>query len=97
VLAGGIGNARAFRCPADGKGYFENEGSSYEYSTRLAGRKVLTGRGNRPQNTTTIPVFYDYEDFHGGIGTPGSRNFIYADGHVGSSHGVPPPSEDNSP
>ncbi len=62
-----------FRCPSDNKGYFQREGSSYEYNVSLGGR--MAGSGRRASNTW---VFYDYEDFHG----PGVRNFVYLDGHA---------------
>jgi len=96
VLKKEAGNPRVFRCPADTKPYFESEGSSYEYATRLGGKRVPGGRFSQILGSTRIPVFYDYEDVHGGTGDAGSRNFVYVDGHVGSSHGAPP-SEDNSP
>ena len=81
----------------DEKGYFEREGSSYEYNTRLAGKRVLKGRFAEILGTTRIPVFYDYEEFHGPRGTPASRNFVYLDGHVGASQGLELEEEEEEP
>ena len=85
VLERDAGNPKVFRCPADTHGYYESEGSSYEYNTRLGGQRVLQGRFVDILGTTRIPVFYDYEDVHAAKGKPTSRNFVYLDGHVGSS------------
>lgn len=82
VLAENAPNSRVFKCPSDKAGYFEREGSSYEYNTRLGGQQVLDGRFVDILGETRIPVFFDYEDFHGAGGTPGARNYIYVDGHV---------------
>ena len=74
-------NAAIFHCPSDSD-YFAAEGTSYEYSTRnvgLAPEDLITK--NRRLDLTW--VLYDYECFHGIPGTPGCRNFLYADGHVG--------------
>ena len=97
VLKTQIGNPLAFRCPADTKSYFESEGSSYEYATRVQGKSVLQGRFTQILGTTRIAVFYDYDDVHGSPGAVGSRNFVYVDGHVGSSHGPPLSETDNTP
>ncbi|HUW55353.1 MAG TPA: prepilin-type N-terminal cleavage/methylation domain-containing protein [Planctomycetota bacterium] len=85
VLEKDAGNPKVFKCPADAKGYYDSEGSSYEYNTRLGGERVLRGRFAEILGTTRIPVFYDYEDVHAPKGKPTSRNFVYLDGHVGSS------------
>ena len=88
VLAQEAGNPRVFRCPSDGKGYFQKEGSSFEYNTSLGGRKGVGGRGGDLMGPTRIPSFYDYEEFHGSKGGPASRNFLYLDGHVGASQAL---------
>jgi prepilin-type processing-associated H-X9-DG protein len=84
VLAPEIDNAtNVFKCPSDDKGYFQNEGSSYEYNSMLSGRKlekVFLAKRIGPANT---PVMYDYETFHGKAGTPGAMNYLFLDGHVG--------------
>jgi prepilin-type N-terminal cleavage/methylation domain-containing protein/prepilin-type processing-associated H-X9-DG protein len=61
--------------------YFEKEGLSYEYMTRLAGKtrpEVLDG----PFASTNIIVVYDFRPFHGSPGDDGAMNFTYLDGHV---------------
>ena len=83
VLEKNAGNPKVFECPSDGKGYFDAEGSSYEYNTRLGGRRVLKGRFMEIMGDTRMHAFYDYEEFHGDKGQPGARNFVYLDGHVG--------------
>jgi len=78
-------NPKVFRCPMDTDGYFEREGASYQYFPRLAGQRVLAGRFAQALGSTRTPVFFDYEEFHGPQGTVGSRNFVFVDGHVGTS------------
>jgi prepilin-type N-terminal cleavage/methylation domain-containing protein/prepilin-type processing-associated H-X9-DG protein len=98
VLKTQIGNPQAFRCRADTKPYFDSEGSSYEYTTMLQGQGAVTSTGRKGMfDATHTAVFYDYEDVHGGAGEAASRNFVYVDGHVGSSHGPPPDETDNTP
>jgi prepilin-type N-terminal cleavage/methylation domain-containing protein len=62
-----------FRCSKDNLGYFEREGSSYEWSYFLNGRPAET-RSDRV-------LMYDYLNFHAG-GTNGTRCWLYGDGHV---------------
>jgi len=85
-------DSRIFKCPADqgikypdqGKSYFETEGSSYEYNASLGGRPVAASwLARRGENEINIQVMYDYEPFHGPAGRPGSKSYLYADGHVG--------------
>ena len=68
-------------------GYFETEGTSYEYpGDRLGGKtrpQVLSDRRSGDQRSSTdIWIVYDYEAVHGPKGQDGSRNFLYLDGHV---------------
>ena len=77
VLLSYAGSANVFKCPVDirpessyeggtlDKTFFEAEGSSYEYSSRLGGRK-LTGSFGRhhKRSSAEIIVMYDYECFH---------------------------------
>jgi prepilin-type N-terminal cleavage/methylation domain-containing protein/prepilin-type processing-associated H-X9-DG protein len=74
-------NAALFHCSSDSD-YFATEGTSYEYSTRNVG---LTPEDliNKRRRLDLTWVMYDYDCFHGIAGTPGCRNFLYADGHVG--------------
>ncbi|MDD5598474.1 MAG: type II secretion system protein [Victivallaceae bacterium] len=47
------------------KTFFEAEGSSYEYSTRLAGRKLKGTFGrHHTRSSAEIIVMFDYECFH---------------------------------
>lgn len=71
---------KVFKCPADDKGYFEAQGSSYEYNMHLDGRTVKQVIERFLQNDT--PVMLDYEPFHGKAGVLGARNYLYIDGRV---------------
>lgn len=76
-----------FRCPKDKIGYFEKEGSSYEFNVQYNGapihdpRSVNAFRPRANSRTSDIFLMYDYEGFHSG-GTNGSSIWLYADGHV---------------
>ena len=73
-------NAAVFRCPLDDK-YFAREGLSYEYdATRLAGKTRAELTETKP--SSSIWVAYDFDAFHGDRRSPGSRNYLYLDGHV---------------
>ena len=69
---------RVFQCPNDIV-YFPVEGISYEYpAPKLAGKRLeqlTAGKG-----TSVTWLLYDYGPFHPGV--EGSRNFLYADGHI---------------
>jgi len=70
-----------WRCPSDAK-YHPMYGFSYEYRTfRLAGKKRSEVAKERKLSETT--VMYDMDNFHGSEGSTGSRNRLFADGHVG--------------
>jgi len=87
VLRRDLENTNALLCPAEpnavGERYFDTEGSSYEYNTRLGGRTVEQTFLSKRFGTTNVFVMFDYESFHGDDGRPGSRNYLFADGHVG--------------
>ena len=73
-------NQDVFACPSDHE-FFVREGTSYEYPTmRLAGRttKELT----QTRKLSEIVVLFDFEPFHGPATDVGSRNQLFADGHV---------------
>lgn len=76
VLASYLGSGQVFKCLSDNQGYFQSEGSSYEYNVGLGGRKVDSGR--RAARSSTTWVLYDYQDFHG----YGVRDFVFLDGHA---------------
>jgi len=78
VLAPYAKSPGVFRCLSDREGYYEREGSSYEYNVSLGGRKRDRGRNMARMGASRIWVFYDYRDFHG----QGIRNFVYLDGHA---------------
>ena len=77
VLLSYAGSANIFKCPMDilpesaydggtlNKTFFEEEGSSYEYSSRLSGRKLKGTFGkHRKRSSAEIIVMFDYERFH---------------------------------
>ena len=76
-----------FICPDDPK-FADLVGLSYEYeSLILAGKRraatLITAQGeHRP--STQVWVSFDFSNFHGPAGDDGSRNYLYADGHVDS-------------
>ena len=57
----------------DGWG-IENEGSSYEFNTRLAGRRMT--------NRSRSMLMHDLRPYHGPAGKAGSCNYLFADGRV---------------
>jgi len=78
VLSSYLKSPYVFKCPSDKEGYFEREGSSYEYNVSLGGRKRDSGGSFSSMGPSRIWAFYDYDDFHG----QGIRNFIFLDGHA---------------
>ncbi|MFZ2658355.1 MAG: type II secretion system protein [Victivallales bacterium] len=91
VLASEIQNNTAvFQCPSDtaladaGKTYFAAEGTSYDYSDGLGGRKLGKSNSGRDtsSNLATTLVMFDYTWFHGAQGTPGAINCIWGDWHI---------------
>lgn len=70
-----------FRCPLDQPGFYESEGSSYEWNESL-NDKPTKGVQMRwfELPTERTPMLYDYENFHAG-GTNGAKNVVYLDGH----------------
>jgi prepilin-type processing-associated H-X9-DG protein/prepilin-type N-terminal cleavage/methylation domain-containing protein len=84
VLASYTGAPEVFLCPEDvDEIYFQKEGSSYEYSGMIAGRKVSQSFLSKRWGEENIPIMYDYKPFHGDPGAPGAANYLFADGHVG--------------
>jgi prepilin-type N-terminal cleavage/methylation domain-containing protein/prepilin-type processing-associated H-X9-DG protein len=69
---------QVFRCPSDVV-YFPQEGISYEYPvSKLVGKTLVQLTADKGTHRTWM--LYDYGAFHPGV--EGSRNFLYADGHV---------------
>ena len=83
VLAPYVGkSANVFKCPMDNVGYFQKEGSSYEWNAMFNDRSIVHPKGIVIDWTPDkAPLMYDYENFHVG-GTNGVKNVIFADGHV---------------
>jgi prepilin-type N-terminal cleavage/methylation domain-containing protein len=70
------------QCPGDRDGYYETEGSSYEFNTMLCGEQLDdTWLGERLGDLYT-PVMWDYGWFHGDPGQDLGKNFLYANGVV---------------
>ena len=84
VLSNYVGGAVAvFRCPKDRFGWYEKEGSSYEWNYQANGQPiVLPGVISGIQMTAEkARLMYDYENFHPGS-TNGTKNVLHGDGHV---------------
>jgi prepilin-type N-terminal cleavage/methylation domain-containing protein len=71
-----------------GRSYFESEGSSYEFRRFFGGlvfdRLAPTYErftGDKVANNM-LWIMRDYNNFHGPAGSPGSRRYLYVDGHV---------------
>jgi prepilin-type N-terminal cleavage/methylation domain-containing protein len=79
-------NERA--APNHGKSYFQTEHSSYEYQVRLGGMTIeqhaarIEEHAGRKIDINSIWIFRDFNNFHAPGGTPGSRRYLYNDGHV---------------
>lgn len=74
-----------FFCPSDIE-YFRTEKLSYEYpAPRVAGKtrpELLVRNGVPTYSSSDVWLGYDYGPFHGKAGQPGSRNYVYLDGHA---------------
>jgi prepilin-type N-terminal cleavage/methylation domain-containing protein/prepilin-type processing-associated H-X9-DG protein len=76
---------RLFRCPMD-ETFFAVEGLSYEYPQPRRGPsgqtldELRSGWNGAPLDE--IWLSYDFEPVHSVRGTPASRVYLYADGHV---------------
>ena len=84
VLSNHVGGAVAiFQCPRDRFGWFQKEGSSYEWNYQANGQPiVLPGTiAGIPRTAEKARLMYDYENFHPG-GTNGTKNVLHGDGHV---------------
>jgi prepilin-type N-terminal cleavage/methylation domain-containing protein len=75
-------NRRVFHCPMD-LTRFDQEGLSYEYLPRVSGHTLPELRAN-PAGYSLVDIWllYDFDPVHGVPGTPTSRLYLYADGHV---------------
>lgn len=82
----GTTNSAIFRCPQDNIGYYEKEGSSYEWWAMNNGRQLGSLTVGPPWmrfviDASRVVLMYDYENFHPGR-TNYTKNVLYADGHV---------------
>lgn len=74
--------------PNAGKSYFESELSSYEYRVQFNGLTMdqvvarFEERREEPVADNMIWLMRDFNNFHGLAGQPGSRRYLYEDGHV---------------
>jgi prepilin-type N-terminal cleavage/methylation domain-containing protein/prepilin-type processing-associated H-X9-DG protein len=84
VLSKNVGGAVAiFQCPKDRFGWFEKEGSSYEWNYRANGKPLERPGviGQIEMTAEKARLMYDYENFHPG-NTNGTKNVLHGDGHV---------------
>lgn len=73
-----------WQCPSDTiKCYYASEGASYQYHSTMGGRQVDKMFMSGHLTSDVVPVFFDYEPFHGQAGVKGSANYLFADMHVG--------------
>ncbi len=90
-----VPDKRAWKCRADSSGYirvadgkilgsyFEGETSSFEYNFSLGGKRVERWFLFNLLGEHGTFVLADFEHFHGKRGSTGSKNVLFADGHVG--------------
>jgi prepilin-type N-terminal cleavage/methylation domain-containing protein/prepilin-type processing-associated H-X9-DG protein len=95
TLAREVTSPKVWRCPADGNGYtrtsdgqkfdsyFAGEGTSYEYSMSLGGKKVEKWFLYEMLRDTGTFVLADYDAFHDVKGADKAKNILFNDGHVG--------------
>jgi len=70
-----------FRCPCDTK-YYPSEGVSYEYPGEFRSDVTLEQLRAQGRSSARIWLLHDFDPVHGQPFARGSRNFLYADGHV---------------
>jgi prepilin-type N-terminal cleavage/methylation domain-containing protein len=83
VLSNNVAGAmKVFRCSLDRVGYFEKEGSSYEWNYRFNDQPISGAQFWRFElPPERIMLMYDYENFHPG-GTNGTKMALFADGRA---------------
>lgn len=72
-------NEAIFRCPNDFVYFDHGQRISYEYNAKLTGRTLVDLNSQKLSETF---VLFDFDWFHGPPREEGSRNTLYADGHV---------------
>ena len=83
-------SSAVFRCPSDNQGWFEKEGSSYEWNYVYSGKNLndlkAGGRFRGGIPTEKAILMFDYENFHGAgnssTNQSRTKNALYGDGHV---------------
>ena len=66
------------------RGYFDQEGISYEYRAEKVANKTReqVRKEVKDLSSSRIWIVNDFMPFHGSEGDNGARNFAYLDGHV---------------
>jgi prepilin-type N-terminal cleavage/methylation domain-containing protein/prepilin-type processing-associated H-X9-DG protein len=76
-------NAGVFKCPNDQANWFAKVGSSYEWSALNNGNIIDKPRGGLLSlSSDQVILMFDYENVHIGGDSNGTKNALYADGHV---------------
>ena len=91
-------NVQIFVCPMDNQRQAPgrtNPNNSYDYRQRLCKKTlpVIEWGGMRPLSLESSQIYAmcDMDDFHDAAFSPIARNFLYLDGHVGSTLEVDQP------
>jgi len=83
VLSNYLGNVRVLLCPADDRQLFAQTGSSYAWNSLVNGQDAehleVFAIQFDPHN---VPLVFDKEPFHAGVGKGRGVNYLYADGHI---------------
>jgi prepilin-type N-terminal cleavage/methylation domain-containing protein/prepilin-type processing-associated H-X9-DG protein len=95
TLSREVTSDKVWHCPADINGYlresdgktfdsyFAGEGTSYEYSMSLGGKKVEKWFLYSMLGDAGTFVLADYDSFHDVKGADKAKNILFSDGHVG--------------
>jgi prepilin-type N-terminal cleavage/methylation domain-containing protein len=92
-----LSSEKSLKCPADRgadrtddtHSYFETEGTSYEYNTRLGGKKIGVEGPTERHSEREIHVVRDFSYFHGKAPRPGEKvkpgayNYLFVDTFIG--------------
>lgn len=75
---------KVFKCPADEgiPSWFSREGSSYEFNGKLSGEKIDSFYEVVKYGSSKVVVVFDYDCFHAVLPKPGTKNYLFVDGHV---------------
>ena len=92
-----LSSEESLKCPSDKgadrtddtRSYFESEKTSYEYNTRLGGKKIGVEGPTERHSEREIHVMRDFSYFHGkapgpsGKTKPGAYNYLFVDTFIG--------------